>query len=419
MKSMNEEKLFDYETYIQRRLKEINDLDERKYARELLLDGLGRIFKHTEEKYGALEQRILRELDVPFQRFHVYMTIIEKKDYDPINSFWFPVCEEDVKKGGRQEYKTFYLMAAEKERQAFFRQGIIEGIEEESGRRIQFQIRKAFRYEQAVKKLYALFAGNHIPWQAIHMGHLERFFELAPIGGQAQDSNVGLQWGKWEAFVKAEMLPLWNIEKEAVNSREFRVPCIDDIYYEHIFYLPDEKMEEDGYLAQAEGDILSIRYEKNSILLKTKQDSLKNASICRLHQGKPAVSFGYRYPVLTNERKDNLAGRYLCQTGHFLQTPMELHRKVEEMSGGYRIELLAYEITDRAENEETGKYMLAGDMNGFAGEQVFTGDKRSRLLFKFQQEGHQEDYLYESQIRYILTRLQMEFMEYKCVGVLV
>lgn len=89
------------------------------------------------------------------------------------------------------------------------------------------------------------------------------------------------------------------------------------------------------------------------------------------------------------------------------------------MSGGYRIELLAYEITDRAENEETGKYMLAGDMNGFAGEQVFTGDKRSRLLFKFQQEGHQEDYLYESQIRYILTRLQMEFMEYKCVGVLV
>lgn len=34
------------------------------------------------------------------------------------------------------------------------------------------------------------------------------------------------------------------------------------------------------------------------------------------------------------------------------------------------------------------------------------------------EERHEEDYLYESQIRYILSQLQMEFLEYRCVGML-
>ncbi|MBO5055728.1 MAG: hypothetical protein J6C64_05150 [Lachnospiraceae bacterium] len=412
---MNEEKMFDYENYIQKRLKEIDDLDERKYAREILLDGLGRIFRQTEEKYEALEQRILRELDVPGKRFGTYMTIIEKKDFDPINSFWFPVCKEDIKGSRQQEYDSFYFMAEEEKRIDFFRQEMIEGIEEESGKSIRFQIRKVCRYEEAVKKLYALFANNHIPWQTVHMGHLERFFEAVPVEELSSGSRIHFQWGKWEEYVKTGMMPLWNIQKEAVNSREFRVPCIDEVFYEHIFYLPDDRAEEDGYLVEAKEDILSIRYERNRVLLKTKQDILQDVSVYRLHQETPVNSFGYGYAVLSNKRKDNLAGRYLYQAGNFLQTPMELRRKIEEMSGSYRIDNIDFEISEKAKSG-----YLTGDMNGFAGVQVFSSDKRSMLVFKFRKEEQQRaDYLYESQIRYILSQLQMEFMEYQCVGVLV
>lgn len=38
---MTEEKEFDYENYIKRRLREIDDLDERRYAKELLLGSFG------------------------------------------------------------------------------------------------------------------------------------------------------------------------------------------------------------------------------------------------------------------------------------------------------------------------------------------------------------------------------------------
>ena len=55
---MTEEKEFDYENYIKRRLREIDDLDERRYAKELLLGSFGELAAWTEAKYKALEQRI-------------------------------------------------------------------------------------------------------------------------------------------------------------------------------------------------------------------------------------------------------------------------------------------------------------------------------------------------------------------------
>lgn len=415
---MMDEKQFDYENYIQKRLREIDDLDERKYAKELLLEGLGKVFKWTEAKYGALEQRIQRELDMPGERFGTFMTIVDRKDYDPINPFWFPVCEEDIKDSKEPGCETVYLMADEEGIKEFLKLETVDGIEESSGKTIHFQIRKAARYEKSVKGLYRLFAGNHIPWQSIHMGHLDRFFDLIPQEDIAPDAGVSINWGAWEAQVKREMLPLWNIQRIELDSQEFRVPCIDEVFYEHVLYLPDEQVVEDGYLIDTREDILSIRYEENRVLIKTEHESLKNAVCYRLHQKEPAASFGYEYPVLSNIRNNNLAVRYLHQTGNFLQTPLELHRKIMEMAGGFKIELLGYEIAGRDEKIIVAGKILSGDMNGFIRTQVFPDDKRNILLLRIHME-EKQGYLWESQVRYILSQLQMEFMEYRCMGVLV
>lgn len=431
---MVEEKFFDYEKYIQERLKEIDNLDERRYAKELLLNSLGEVFKWTEAKYEALEQRIREELAVSWKRFHIAMTIIEKENYDPINSFWHPICEEDIgKETDKRGYMTIYLEAGEREYKEFLKMDTIDGTEEETGRNIRFQIRKSLRYEKMMKKLYALFSSNHIPWQTVHMGHVERFFDLAPEEEILADSKVIFQWGEWEKRIKRGFIPLWNMEKTMVQSQEFRHPRLDEVIYEHIYYLGNGQ-EEDGYLIEAGDNILSIRYEKNKALVKTEKEVLEKVFLYRLHQGNRGNSYGYRYPILSNERKDNLAVRYLQQTGNFIQTPMELHRKAEELSGGYKIRLAGYEIRDAAENDSIGETdmgaigrRIEGDMNGYIGTQIFSRDKRSVLLFRFQREameegkeaereGTQGDYLYESQIKYILSQLQMEFLEYRCMG---
>lgn len=413
---MTDEKRFNYEEYIQRQLKEIDDLDERRFAKELLLESLGKIFAWTEEKYKALEERVQNELDLPWKYFNVFTTVIDRKDYDSINSFWFPACEDDIKTNTVLPYETIYLEADEAACKEFLELGTLTGIDEETGQTICFRIEQSGKYQECIKKLHTLFSKNHVPWQTVHMGHVERFFDLIPVDDSDGVINTDcvLQGGKWETCIRRGMILLWNIQGISVHSREYRIPCIDDVFYEHLFYLLEDKDETDGYLAEIEEDILSVRYEKNKIILKTNAETLEDVLIYRLHQGEPEQSPGYQYPILSNRRKDNLAARYLQQTGNFIQTPMELNRKIEEMMGGYEIKLLGFEIVDSVEES-----FLSGDMNSFNSIRMFSNDNRKILLLRIRKDAqYQKDYLYESQIRYILSQLQMEFLEYRCMGVL-
>ena len=56
-------------------------------------------------------------------------------------------------------------------------------------------------------------------------------------------------------------------------------------------------------------------------------------------------------------------------------------------------------------------------MNEYAGAPLFEKDKRRVLYLHIQkEEGREEDYLYEAQVRYMLSQLQREFQEYKWIG---
>lgn len=90
---------------------------------------------------------------------------------------------------------------------------------------------------------------------------------------------------------------------------------------------------------------------------------------------------------------------------------MELRRKIEEMSGNYEIRVMNYEIIDCVD-EKT----ISGDMNELFDMEIFPDDRRKILLFYIERDREKEDYLYHSQIRYILSQLQMEFLEYRCMG---
>lgn len=416
---MMNEKKFDYESYIQRQLKNIDDLDQRRFARELLLEGLGKVFAWTESRYEALEQRVLQELEMPGEKFSVSMTVASKKDYDPINSFWFPVCPEDVAKKEQGEGRRIYLAASDQALGRFIRQGVVKGIWEEEGKELLFHIRKPERYREAMKRLYSLFVTNHVPWRTVHMGHLDRLFELTAEEEIPENARISFQWGEWKEMVREDMIPLWNLERQSISSHQYRMPILEEVIYEYTFFLTDEREEGDGYLMEAGEDILSIRYEENSVLIKTGRQTLQNVWAYRLHQEEPpGDTFGYGDPILSNRRKDHMAARYLHQTGNFLQTPAELARKVQELSGDYEIEVSGYEITDRAGLEKAGESVILGDMNEFSGIQVFSRDSRSVLLIRMEAKEGTQDFLCQSQARYILSQLQMEFMEYQCAGIL-
>lgn len=119
---------FNYTEYIQNRLKELEDLDERKFAKEILVENLENIFNWTEQKYDALKQRIQKELILPWENYSVCMTVVEKFDYDPIGTFWFPLCEEDVSRRESMGNPVVYLMAEDKLCQEFVCQEAVQSF---------------------------------------------------------------------------------------------------------------------------------------------------------------------------------------------------------------------------------------------------------------------------------------------------
>lgn len=403
----------DYREYLQKQLGGIRDIEERKEARELLLEGFLALYTLAEGKYQALEERIDKELILPGKAFAIYTTIVKKENIDPINGFWHPLCPTDLKPGPDEERKTIYLAGNDGAMEAFLQQKQIWGTEEKTGRVVSFRPQRASRYEACIKKLYGLFQANQVPWQTVPMGHLERFVDLVPEEEVSSQESFVFAYGECKEMIKEDMLPLWNVEEIQVESQEFRRPCMDEVIYEHIYALGIKGREEAGILVETGEEILSVRHEENQVLVKSRKEQLQEVKLYLLHQQEVNPSYGYTASVLSNKRQDSLAARYLQKTGQFIQTPAELRRKVRELSKDFGVELLNYTIFD-----EVREKALRADMNDCLGNSLFPQDKRNILLFTFgwKKEGGLPEYLQESWLRYLLSQLQLEYLEYQCRG---
>ena len=126
------ESMTDLQQHIRKRLTEIEDLDERKDAREILLEGLVPIFERMEKRYLDLENQIKREIEIPNEKYAVSMTVITQKDYDPINGTLYPVVPALLQEDKEQEKQEampciIYFAGSYQKKAEFEKQQIFKG----------------------------------------------------------------------------------------------------------------------------------------------------------------------------------------------------------------------------------------------------------------------------------------------------
>ena len=417
---------FDFERYIAEQLREIDDLEERGFAKKVLLEGLGAIIARTEQCYRELEQRIYRETEVPESRYGIVSTVIRRAHYDPMNKTLFPVvpmdlwreeCVEALSTGEYLYMGTLFLEAgdelcAEFEAEEDF-MGTVDGME------TVFHVCRAVRYRDAVERLYRIFLDNGIPWATVHMGYLDKFYDIY-MGQQGMpeesedgdaEAAVDIRFGKYGKEVHMDAIPLWNIEPVTFNSMNFMVPCIDGVHYEHEFRIDGER-QDDGYLIQSQEEILEIRHETDRIVLRATKESFRKWNALRIVQGEAVHSLDYDMPLLSNRRKDSFIRRYAEGMGNRLLTKADLFRRIMETDTVDYIEVEDYEILD-----DGSGYPVEEGMNWFVQDGLFPMDGRKVLLLKFRAKdsGH---YLNDSMVRFVVSQIQMDVSEYRCVGVL-
>lgn len=405
----------DMETYIKHRLTEISDSDEKMFAKEVLLKGLLPIFQTVEERYRDLENRVRREMDVDRNRFAVFTTMIRRQDYDSTNQTWFPVCGKDMEDTGLMYRRIFFRGNEARKRE--FEKTVTITATDASGAQHRMGVRKASDYRNAVEGLYRLFVYNHIPWSTVNTGILDRFYEIYPMEEVAEGEDIlewGISFGEWESYVESDYMALWNIEKFSFQCMKFMVPCLDGKYYEHELDLGDYDPES-GYMVEGNEEILSIRYEKDKIIMTSTKETFDCWYAYRFAGQNDMDSYGYRHEILGNRSKETFAECLIGRYGQGIHSRTEICRMAEGLDTEDVLRLVDCGVRER---EAEGSF--AADMNWFIREEIFPMETRRILELHFERKAAEdpEDYHAEDILRYIVSQVQFLLDEYKCVGVL-
>lgn len=416
---------FDFERYAEERLREIEDLDERKFVKQVLLEGLGAVIRGAEKKYEQLERRIYEEMEIADNQYETVFTVVKKNHYDPTNSTLHPVMKDDLEEEilreklshDRLHFLGSVFLAADDERQKTFMDRAPSFFVEKKTVEEQettLHIEPAERYRGVMEELYQVFQDNHILWDTMNTGYLDKFYDVYVTGESSAVSlqDIRIHFEEFEEDIVYDLIPLWNMEWVTFDSADFMLPCINGIYFEHEFSLED-KEETDGYLIKTSEDILEIRHERKKIVIKSDQETFENWQALHIIQGEILRSLDYDAPLLTNRKKDSFIRRHSENRRVQLMTKTDLFRRITELDIQDFIEIADYEIHENARD-----FPAAEGMNWFVRDELFPLESRKVLLLKFRetQPGH---YLNSSMMRFVISQMQLEISEYRCVGVLI
>lgn len=409
------ERIEELQQHIRKRLTEIDDLDERRAAREILLEGLVPVFELMEKRYQDLENQICREIEVPSEKYAVHMTVVRREDYDPINGTLYPVVPEMLTKSshGQDEQEKLpyiiYFSGSHEEREAFERTGEYQAFGEDK-ETYTVKVRKAECYQQAVRDLYQVFVYNRIGWTTVNTGYADRFYEVYS-DAEADINSLTIDFGNYKTLVQNDMLLLWNIEKFTFQCHKFMIPCIDEKYYEHELDLRNYDLDS-GYMLGINEDVLKVRNEKNKIIMTSLKESFQDWEAYRFSGTVDTSSHGYTYELLDNTRKSSFFKNYRESHESTVSSRTELFWMVQSFESNDCVSL-----EDCAVLETEPQNCLQGDMNPFLGNTVFPMETRKILVLYFRRKGRRTDFC-EDMVRFFVSQIQISICEYKCVGVL-
>ena len=426
---------FNFSEYMEKRLKDIKDVEERKFANIYVKDIFEKIIEVTEQKYKMLEKSVYDEFKLLDEKYGINMTLTKKQDFSYTNDTLFPICTEDLQENNiilndainnKTYLKTVFFEGTEKDMQNFKNKNIEGKIYTSTGEyHCTFKIVKARRYFEKILNLYELFNYNYILWTTVNTAFIDRLYDI--IIEEIEEIDVDLEKSIIENIeinfntlnlnqvskIQEDLIPIWNIEEIRLNSAEFMKPFIDEKYYEHSVDLKEYGLE-NGYLLGINDDILSLKFEEDKIVIKSKVEIFENWIAYKIVNKEPIKSLGYTYPMLDNKKKENFSRRYLSSNKTNLKTEFDYIRKINELSAEKYIEYVGYEILPR---EYIDKFEIyENDMNSFVKEGIFAYDDRKILLFKFKIL-NKKCFFNDSIIRFVISQLQLDESEYTCIGI--
>ena len=408
---------FDIKKYIRKRIKEIEESDEKDFSKTLLFESLYKMSEVFEDRFNELERKVYEELENPIEEYEIVTAVIKKDDYEDYMGALLPICEKDLESEYIEEsvnlVGTLYLKATDKICKQFEKDKL-KVIYSLNGTLTSgyISVKRVKRYREEVIKLHNAFSENAIEWNTVNTVLLDRFFELDFSSLPKDAKDLDIDFKEYTNYLMKDVMPLWNVEKVTLKSREFITPSNDKVYYEHEI---DIKKEEESALMLIcpESGIVGIRQEVGKVIVKTDEESYTDFLGYKINNIYYENEKGLE-EIISNKRKYGFLGRYANRSRVVLHTKAELYRKIRKLEIEKYIEFIDCEAVGFIDNDDES-YIYA-DMNFFLGADLLPLDKRPVILMRFIRTSNSS--LCEAMVRYTLSQIQMDFDEYRCIGIL-
>lgn len=429
-------KEFDMEEYIDKRMLEIQSLDERILYKEIVGDLLKKIYQYSEESYHELEQRILNESSPRQSDYAIYLTLTDRAHYDATDTFMFAmdlqstvkkeISYEDlecaVKNHERMKLYTVFLQTSASNLYRILHedrkfQGMIKTENREY--RGTFFVEQNENYLDMIKNLYDIFMVNYQPWTTVCEAYLAKMidvclYEVEEMGPKEIIQEVRVDFEEYAGLVRYDMIPLWNLKQIREKTSTYPDPAIDKINYEHMIFSHRLNEESEYLVMNTDIEIIHIRREKNRDLKITcPADTPREWQLYEVN--KPWGNEKYPYPVLSNQYKESFSGQITEMFRKSIKTKAEMARLIESFSYQGYLEFRDFLVTEEEPREwKASNY----NMDGFMIDEIRVGGFRQFLLLRFA-PAESECYLNEDIMSFLVSQVQKIFPEYQCIGKLI
>lgn len=389
------------------RMGSLKEWEQEESLNEILYNTLSELNAYTKERFDELTREIRDEAVLNYDEPAIKVAVCTKENIDK-QLFLFPVSTEPPINSPGYITTIFaecdYLTIQEMMLHTYAAE-IVNGAETLQTR---VSLRYSSKYLQKLKSLYYVFSENGLPWRTVNGIYFYKFLDVYGTQDTAQEiTGFNIDFAQYEKYISYDKALLWNISPitAAVAACEAK-PAYNAVQFEHT--LKNLQLDENRYLFCPFGDKFTSFRRGQTMYVRTNTLQLEQFRLLRITGGEDADSLLYLKPK-SNKKKpgfiDSLAmGRYIPTRG-------EAERIVRSFTDETGITLADIEVLPST--EENILLYKGVDYNLFIETNSFLAEKKL-LLFTFEVDA---DSLWAHEIMFfVLSELQLNFYEYRCVG---
>lgn len=431
MKNFFEEE-FDIRKYINKRILEISNLDERILYREITESLIAGLFEKQRCEIKDLIQRVLNEIDRSYINYDISIGLIEKSKYDGTDTFLYPMIDiesnnitvENIKKSLNNKkpfflqniyLKEFYPVVERFKKNDNIFLGLIKTTEKQYN--VKFLVSFDERYLNKIKQLYEIFQINSIEWNTVCIAHIIRLFSLSIESFIDEDINnikgefisFHVNFEDYSNKIVQDVIPLWNISTFEEKTSAFPIPINGGLKYEHTILCNKFKNDSKFLISSNDIDIYYIVKNRDNLLITCNDNSPRKWTLFEIHNNTKHKD--YEYSVLNNISNNSLTGNLRNKYGKRIYTKAEINRIIQETPYASKINHCNIEV----KKTYTGiceTYI----MDDFILNEFKNIEFNNPILFLTFNVDNFEDYLIYDYISFIVTKIQESVPQYNCIG---